>query len=94
MAIAKPIRALALVSLGLLVFFLYQITQKPIEIHGPGDLEKEMPNDPMKDGGYRADRVGDNTHPSQKLTNHQSPCGGQTNMQPIILTLLASTRHY
>lgn len=50
MAIAKPVRALAIVSLVLGFFLLYQVFKSPARINGPGDLEKELPNEPMLEG--------------------------------------------
>ncbi len=47
MAIARPVRVLTIVS-GLLFFYLvFQIFKMPPRIRGPGDLEQEMPNEPM-----------------------------------------------
>ena len=51
MAIAKPVRGLALISLLLLTFLIYLVSKSPPQVNGPGDLEHEMPNDPMNDGG-------------------------------------------
>ena len=50
MAIPKPLRALAIVS-GLLFFYLvFQVSKKPPKINGPGDLEQELPHEPMLEG--------------------------------------------
>ena len=49
MALAKPVRALAVISLTLLLFLLYEINKKPPEVSGPGDLEQELPNEPMNE---------------------------------------------
>ena len=50
MAIPKPLRALAIVS-GLLFFYLvFQVSRKPPKINGPGDLEQELPHEPMLEG--------------------------------------------
>lgn len=50
MAIPKPLRALAIVSAFLFFYLIFQIFKKPPIIHGPGDLEQELPNEPMLEG--------------------------------------------
>jgi len=49
MAVAKPVRALGVVSAILFIYLVFQIFGKP---HGPGDLEKGLPNEPMLEGEH------------------------------------------
>ena len=48
--IPKPLRALAIVSAFLFFYLVFQIFKKPPIIHEPGDLEHELPNEPMLEG--------------------------------------------
>ena len=50
MAIPKPLRALAIISAFLLFYLLFQAFKTPPAIHGPGDLEHELPNEPTLQG--------------------------------------------
>ena len=50
MAIPKPLRASAIVCAFLFFYLIFQIFRSPPSIHGPGDLEKELPDEPMLEG--------------------------------------------
>ena len=52
MAVARPVRALGLAATVLLFLIVFLLFRKPPEIKpsGPGDLEQEMPDDPMAKG--------------------------------------------
>ena len=50
MAIPKPVRALAIVSAFLFFYLVFQIFRTAPPPGGPGDLEKELPNEPMLEG--------------------------------------------
>ena len=50
MVVAKPVRGLAVVSAVLFLFLVYQAFKSPSQRYGPGELEKEMPNEPMLQG--------------------------------------------
>jgi len=50
MAVAKPVRVLGVVTAILFFYLIFQVFKKPEELHGPGDLEKELPNEPMLEG--------------------------------------------
>jgi mannosyltransferase len=49
MAIARPIRVLGLLAVGLWVFFLYQVWGPPKYPKGPGDTLENMERDPNLD---------------------------------------------
>jgi mannosyltransferase len=49
MAVARPIRMLALLAAGLWVFFIYQIFGPTRYPKGPGDTLKHMERDPNLD---------------------------------------------
>ena len=53
MAVAKPARILALVSIILFITLLSQIFRAPPQIKGPGDLEQPMSDEPMNEGMSR-----------------------------------------
>ncbi len=50
MAIPKTLRLLAIVSTFLLFYLVLQLFKSPPTIHGPGDLEREIPNEPTLEG--------------------------------------------
>ena len=50
MAIPKPLRVLAIISVFLLFYLLFQAFKTPPTIHGPDDLEHELPNEPTLQG--------------------------------------------
>lgn len=50
MAIPKPLRALAITSAFLLFYLVFQSLRSPPSLHGPGDLEKELSDEPMLEG--------------------------------------------
>ena len=54
MAIPRPLRALAIVSAFLFFFLVFQIFRRAPSIPGPGDLEHELPNEPMLEGNDKA----------------------------------------
>jgi hypothetical protein len=49
MAIARPIRVLGLIAIGLWIFFLYQVFGPTKYPKGPGDTLKNMDRDPNLD---------------------------------------------
>lgn len=53
MAIPKPLRALAIVTAFLLFYLVYQSFKTPPPIHGPGDLEKGIPDEPTLEGNSK-----------------------------------------
>lgn len=54
MAIARPIRVLGLVAIGLWVFFLYQIFGPARIPKGPGDSIKNLMRDPNLDREFQS----------------------------------------
>lgn len=52
MAIARPVRVLGLLALGLWVFFIYQVWGPTKVAKGPGDTLKNMDRDPNLDCMY------------------------------------------
>ena len=50
MAIAKPVRALALASVVLVCYLVFTIFKKPPEIHDSPNLEQGLPDEPMLKG--------------------------------------------
>ena len=50
MAIAKPVRALAIISAVLFLYLIYQVSKSPPYVRGPGDLEQALPNEPTLEG--------------------------------------------
>ena len=57
MAVAKPVRALAVVSAVLFLYLIYQVFRTPPQINGPGDLEKALPNEPTLEGNVNTDDI-------------------------------------
>ena len=50
MAIAKPVRALAVVSVLLFCYLLFLVFKQTPITKGPGDLEQPIPDEPMYKG--------------------------------------------
>lgn len=50
MAIAKPVRALAVVSAILFVYLIYVVFKPSQDVNGPGALEQALPNEPTLEG--------------------------------------------
>ena len=52
MAVARPVRALGLATLLLFFYIVYLLLKSPgeVPVSGSGDLEREMPDEPMLKG--------------------------------------------
>ncbi len=82
MAVPKPLRALAIVSAFLFLYLVFQVLKSLPTIHGPGDLEQGIPNEPtLKGKANPAPLFNCLSNSKQILENQMAPCGEQTNMR-------------
>ncbi|CAF9936680.1 MAG: hypothetical protein ALECFALPRED_006949 [Alectoria fallacina] len=84
MAIPKPLRALAIISAFFVFYLLFQAFPTPPTVHGPGDLEHELPNEPtLQEYG----------EPPPPLWRAEGYAADNSNSPRINATLLALVRN-